>query len=110
MSVETAGEKPGIMKRDGRDHYVPQGNLPGFIDQPRLNSQQPLWHFDIHQNVWSQRSIREIGYKIGMYDYGSVNDTPEIAIRFSSAQLFVLTTPATRRQVTEYLRLSPYTL
>jgi hypothetical protein len=64
MSVETAGEKPRLKKRNRRDHYVPHGYLRGFIDPLRLNSHQPLWRFDVHQNVWSERSTREIGYRI----------------------------------------------
>src|SRR6266576_5126514 len=64
MSVETAGEKPGLKKRNRRDHYVPQSYLRGFIDPLRLNSHQPPWHFDVHQNVWSERGTREIRYRI----------------------------------------------
>jgi hypothetical protein len=79
MSIETAGDTPRLKKRNRRDHYVPQGYLRGFIDPLRVASQQPLWHFDVHQQVWSERSTREIGYRIGLYDYGSVNDTLESA-------------------------------
>ena len=62
-----------------RDHYVPQGYLRGFIDPSRVKHEQPLWHFDVGQNVWSERSTREVGYRIGFYDYANANETLESA-------------------------------
>jgi hypothetical protein len=52
-----------------RDHYLPQGYLRGFIDPTRLSQQRPLWHFDVLNTVWSERSPREVGYRFGFYDY-----------------------------------------
>jgi hypothetical protein len=52
-----------------RDHYLPQGYLRGFIDPTRLSQQRPLWHFDIPNSLWSERSPREVGYRLGFYDY-----------------------------------------
>lgn len=52
-----------------RDHYIPQGYLRGFIDPRRLSEQQPLWHFDIPNAIWSERSPREVGYRFGFYDF-----------------------------------------
>jgi hypothetical protein len=52
-----------------RDHYLPQGYLRGFIDSARWNHKQPLWHFDIPNLVWSEKSPREVGYRLGFYDY-----------------------------------------
>jgi len=52
-----------------RDHYLPQGYLRGFIDPARRGFSQPLWHFDILNGLWSQRSPREVGYRNGFYDY-----------------------------------------
>lgn len=55
--------------RNRRDHYLPQSYLWGFVDPTRVNHQRPLWHFDVHSGVWSERSPREIGYRRGFYDY-----------------------------------------
>jgi hypothetical protein len=55
-------------KKNRRDHYLPQSYLRGFIDPARWNHQQPLWHFDVRNNSWSERSPREIGYRQGFYD------------------------------------------
>lgn len=52
-----------------RDHYLPQSYMKGFIDPSRMNHKQPLWHFDIPNRVWSERSPREVGYRPGLYDY-----------------------------------------
>lgn len=57
--------------RNRRDHYLPQGYLRGFIDPARANCQRPLWHFDVPNAVWSEKSPREIGYRYGFYDYAA---------------------------------------
>lgn len=54
-----------------RDHYLPRGYLRGFIDPARRNHSRPLWHFDVPNRVWSERSPREVGYRIGFYDYAT---------------------------------------
>ena len=63
--------KCGINQRrkNRRDHYLPQSYLRGFIDPSRQNLPRPLWHFDIANNTWSERSPREIGYRFGCYDH-----------------------------------------
>jgi hypothetical protein len=58
-----------IFKKNRRDHYLPQSYLRGFIDPERMNHQQPLWHLDVANGVWSERSPREVGYRQGFYDY-----------------------------------------
>ena len=47
-------------KKKRRDHYVPQGYLRGFIHPSRLEHDQPLWHFDVAQDVWSERSTPKL--------------------------------------------------
>lgn len=60
------------MKTKGRrDHYLPQGYLRGFINPAREQCQQPLWHFDVPRNLWSEKSPREIGHRPGFYDYAT---------------------------------------
>lgn len=54
-----------------RDHYLPRGYLRGFIDPARADRQRPLWHFDILNRVWSEKSPREVGYRFGFYDYAT---------------------------------------
>jgi hypothetical protein len=61
--------RPSPSKANRRDHYLPQSYLRGFIDPERTNHRQPLWHFDIPNEVWSERSPREVGYRYGFYDY-----------------------------------------
>jgi hypothetical protein len=56
-------------KRNRRDHYLPQSYLRGFIGPERMNHEQPLWHLDVSNGLWSERSPREIGYRHGFYDY-----------------------------------------
>lgn len=56
-------------RKNRRDHYLPQSYLRGFIDPERRNHQRPLWHFDVLNGTWSERSPREVGYRIGFYDY-----------------------------------------
>jgi hypothetical protein len=60
-----------ITKANRRDHYLPQGYLCGFIDPARTDRQRPLWHFDIPNRVWSEKSPREVGYRFGFYDYAT---------------------------------------
>ncbi len=55
--------------RNRRDHYLPQGYLRGFIDPTRLNYPRPLWHYDIPNSIWAEKSPREVGYRPGFYDY-----------------------------------------
>jgi hypothetical protein len=57
------------MSINRRDHYIPQGYLRGFIEPARTKLPQPLWHFDIINHIWSERSPREVGYRHGFYDY-----------------------------------------
>jgi Protein of unknown function (DUF4238) len=52
-----------------RDHYIPQSYLRGFVDPSRQSLARPLWHFDVANQTWSERSPREIGYRFGFYDY-----------------------------------------
>jgi hypothetical protein len=66
-------------KKNRRDHYLPQGYLRGFIHPSRREHEQPLWHFDVPNNLWSERSTREVGYRIGLYDVSSVNEVIETA-------------------------------
>jgi hypothetical protein len=53
-----------------KDHYLPQGYLRGFID-PARTCQKPLWHFDVLNNRWSEKSTKEIGHRPGYYDYAT---------------------------------------
>jgi hypothetical protein len=62
-----------------RDHYLPRSYLCGFIDPERTNYRQPLWHFDIPNGVWSERSPREVGYRHGFYDYATSEIVSETA-------------------------------
>lgn len=59
------------VKTNRRDHYLPQSYLRGFVDPARLNLQQPLWHLDVPNLLWSERSPREVGYRLGFYDYAT---------------------------------------
>jgi hypothetical protein len=36
-----------------------------------MKQKQPLWHFDIPNGTWSERSPREVGYRLGFYDYAT---------------------------------------
>ncbi|HEV2232127.1 MAG TPA: DUF4238 domain-containing protein [Terriglobia bacterium] len=65
--------------RNRRDHYLPQSYLRGFIDPARINHRQPLWHFDIPNGRWSERSPREVGWRRGFYDYATSENGPEAA-------------------------------
>lgn len=58
-------------KRGRKDHYLPQGYLRGFIDPARRNHQTPLWHFDVLNNRWSEKSVKQVGHRIGFYDYAT---------------------------------------
>lgn len=60
-------------KRNRKDHYIPRSFLRGFIDPSRWNLEQPLWYFDVANNIWSERSPGEIGYRYGFYDYATAN-------------------------------------
>lgn len=57
--------------RNRRDHYLPQGYLRGFIAPSRVGYQRPLWHLDVPNGVWSERSPREVGYRVGFYDFAT---------------------------------------
>jgi hypothetical protein len=57
--------------RNRKDHYIPRSFLRGFIDPGRWSLQQPLWHLDVPNNVWSERSPGEVGYRFGFYDYAT---------------------------------------
>jgi Protein of unknown function (DUF4238) len=80
-----------------RDHYLPQSYLRGFIDPTRLSEQQPLWHFDVRNCIWSERSPREVGYRLGFYDYA----TSEIGSKpaDNSFEEFERTFPLVRREL-----------
>jgi hypothetical protein len=67
--------------RNRRDHYLPQSYLRGFIDPARTNHQRPLWHFDVPNTIWSERSLREIGYRQGFYDLATTESGGESADR-----------------------------
>src|SRR5271154_2031250 len=60
-----------VPAKNRRDHYLPQGYLRGFIDPARRDSAQPLWHLDILNGLWTERSPREVGYRNGFYDYST---------------------------------------
>jgi hypothetical protein len=45
--------------------------MRGFVDPVRWGLQQPLWHLDVPNNIWSERSPAEVGYRYGFYDYAS---------------------------------------
>jgi uncharacterized protein DUF4238 len=80
MAAMAQFEKDNLKRqRNRRDHYVQQGYLRGFIHPSRLEHSQSLWHFDIAQGIWSERSTREMGFRIGMYDLTSVNGVLETA-------------------------------
>jgi hypothetical protein len=52
-----------------RDHYIPKGYLRGFIAPERIKHPRPLWYLDVPNDVWLERSPREIAYRHGFYDY-----------------------------------------
>jgi hypothetical protein len=54
-----------------RDHYLPRGYLRGFIGPARQNRQKPLWYFDVVHNVWSEKSVKQIGHRPGFYDFAT---------------------------------------
>ncbi len=56
-------------KQNRKDHYIPRSFLRGFIDPSRWSLEQPLWYLDVSNNVWSERSPAEVGYRYGFYDY-----------------------------------------
>jgi hypothetical protein len=62
-----------------KDHYLPQGYLRGFIDPTRRRHPRPLWHFEIPQNRWSERSPKEVAYRHGLYDYANAPADAESA-------------------------------
>lgn len=72
-------EPQSEMKKNRRDHYIPQGYLRGFINPWRLQNPRPLWFFDVPNSVWSERSPREICYRPGFYDYATqeISETAE---------------------------------
>lgn len=37
----------------------------------RKSAQQPLWYFDVLNNRWSEKSVKQIGHKPGFYDYAT---------------------------------------
>jgi uncharacterized protein DUF4238 len=76
VKLEKEKFKPKLKRRD---HYLPQGYLRGFVDPSRMNHQRPLWHLDVPNNVWSERSPREVGYRPGFYDYASTDAGLETA-------------------------------
>jgi hypothetical protein len=86
-------------KTNRRDHYLPQSYLRGFVDPARLNHQQPLWHLDVPNSIWSERSPREVGYRQGFYDY----TTSEIGLETADTAFGELerTFPIVRRQLIE---------
>jgi hypothetical protein len=57
--------------RNRKDHYIPRSFLRGFIDPARWSLEQPIWHLDIPNSVWSERSPGEVGYRHGFYDYAT---------------------------------------
>lgn len=57
--------------RNRKDHYIPRSYLRGFVDLTRWSLERPLWHLDIPNNVWSERSPSEVGYRYGFYDYAT---------------------------------------
>lgn len=36
-----------------------------------MGHQRPLWHLDVPNGVWSERSPREVGYRLGFYDFAT---------------------------------------
>ncbi|MHB8526625.1 MAG: DUF4238 domain-containing protein [Candidatus Acidiferrales bacterium] len=56
-------------RKNRRDHYLPQSYLRGFIEPSRNVLARPLWHFDVPNATWSERSPREISYRFGFYDH-----------------------------------------
>ena len=74
------------MKRNRRDHYIPRGYLQGFVDPTRRRVEKPLWYLDVPRGTWSEKSSREIGYRIGFYDYSGVEveDAETIFIEFEN--------------------------
>jgi hypothetical protein len=54
-----------------RDHYLPQSYLRGFVDPERWKQERPLWYLDVPNDVWGERSPREVGHRQGFYDYAT---------------------------------------
>jgi hypothetical protein len=71
--------EPVSSKRNRKDHYIPRSFLRGFIDPSRWSLQQPLWYLDVPNNVWSERSPGEVGYRYGFYDYATAESSLETA-------------------------------
>ena len=79
--MEGAGtdRTPESRKRNRKDHYIPQSFLRGFIDPSRQHLERPLWYLDVPNNVWSERSPAEVGYRYGFYDYATTEVDLETA-------------------------------
>ena len=74
-------------KKNRRDHILPQGFLRGFIDPARIESERPLWYFDVQKNAWSERSTSEVAHGKGFCDYkGNVSDVEHPDITFSELE------------------------
>ena len=52
----------------GRDHYIPQCYLSGFIDPARKDLAKPFWKFDLETKLWSMESPGSVGWERGFYD------------------------------------------
>lgn len=57
--------------RGRRDHYLPQGYLKGFIDPARTERHRPLWMMRPHTGEWEEKSPKQIGYEVGLYDFAN---------------------------------------
>ena len=55
--------------KNRRDHYLPVGYLKGFIDPARISLDRPLWCWEVEKRKWAKKSPKEVGYKIGLYDF-----------------------------------------
>jgi uncharacterized protein DUF4238 len=65
--------------RNRKDHYIPRSYLRGFIDPSRSGLERPLWHFDVPNGIWSERSAAEVGYRHGFYDYATSGTSAQSA-------------------------------
>ena len=85
---------------ESKGYYIPQSYLRGFVDSVRWGLERPLWHLDVPNNVWSERSPSEVGYRYGFYDYA----TAEIGLETADDAFAVLESryPRIRRTLIEH--------
>ena len=62
-----------------------------------MGHRRPLWHFDVPKGVWSERSPREVAYRVGFYDFATAGVGLESAD--STFAELERTFPAVRRKL-----------